>query len=246
MNLTSSSILITGGSEGIGLALAERFLKAGSTVIVCGRREEVLREAQQKHPQLHIRVCDVANEQARIELFKWATTEFPNLNVLINNAGIQRRFQFTQQPEWAEVQSEITINVEAPIHLGILFLPHLLKQTQPAIINVTSGLAFVPAAFAPVYAATKAAMHSLTMSLRQQLSKTPVEIIEIVPPAVNTNLGGVGLHDSGTPLNEFGDAVFKGLEKGDLEITYGFSTKTSRASREELDQIFKQMNQSQP
>jgi uncharacterized oxidoreductase len=215
-------------------------------VIVCGRREEVLREAQQKHPQLHIRVCDVASEQARIDLFKWATTEFPNLNVLINNAGIQRRFRFTEQPEWAQVQSEITINIEAPIHLSMLFLSHLLKQTQPAIINVTSGLAFVPATFAPVYGATKAAMHSLTMALRQQLSKTPVEVIEIVPPAVNTNLGGVGLHDTGTPLNEFGDAVFKGLEKGELEISYGFSTKTSHASREELDQLFKQMSQSQP
>jgi len=246
MNLGSNTILITGGSEGIGLALAERFLKAGSTVIVCGRREEVLREAQQKHPELHIRVCDVASEQGRIDLFNWATTEFPNLNVLINNAGIQRRFKFTQQPEWAAVQSEITINIEAPIHLSILFLPHLLEQSQPAIINVTSGLAFVPATFAPVYGATKAAMHSLTMALRQQLAETPVEVIEIVPPAINTNLGGVGLHTTGTPLNEFGDAVFKGLEKGEQEITYGFSAKASQASRQELDQFFKQISQTLP
>jgi uncharacterized oxidoreductase len=246
MNLSSNTVLITGGSEGIGLAIAEHFLKAGSEVIVCGRREDKLLEAQAKNPALHIRVADVSSEEGRKELWQWATGQFPKLNILINNAGIQRRFAFTQEMDWAQVQQEIAINLEAPIHLTMLFLPHLLEQTQPVIMNVTSGLAFVPATFAPVYAATKAAMHSVTMSLRQQLSNTPIEVIEILPPAVNTNLGGVGLHDSGVPLAEFASAVVKGLENGDPEVTYGMSAKTSRASREELDQIFKQMNQPRP
>ncbi len=246
MNLTANTVLVTGGSEGIGLAIAEHFLKAGSEVIVCGRREDKLKEAQAKNPGLHIKVADVSTAQGRQELWQWATGQFPKLNVLINNAGIQRRFAFTEGQEWAEVQQEIAINLEAPIHLTLLFLPHLLEQSRPVIINVSSGLAFVPATFAPVYAATKAAIHSLTISLRQQLSKTPIEVLEVIPPAVNTNLGGAGLHDGATPLAEFASAVVKGLENGDSEISYGFSAKTSRASREELDQIFKQMNQPHP
>ncbi len=243
MNLTSNTILVTGGSEGIGLALAERFLAAGNRVIICGRREDKLREAQAKYPELHIRVCDVAIEADRIALFHSVTSEFPNLNVLVNNAGIQRRFQFTEAQEWAQVRQEIEINLEAPVHLTMLFLPHLLKQTRPTLINVSSGLAFAPLAMAPVYSATKAAMHSLTLSLRSQLSKTPVEVIEVIPPAVNTNLGGVGLHTLDVPLDEFADAVFKVIDKGNSEIPYGSSKKTSRASREELDATFNQINQ---
>ncbi|NWJ98853.1 MAG: SDR family NAD(P)-dependent oxidoreductase [Chloroflexi bacterium] len=246
MDLSSNTILITGGSEGIGLALAERFLQAGSEVLICGRREELLQEAQAKHPRLKIQVCDVSKEAERITLLNWATSQFPNLNVLINNAGIQRRFQFTQDLEWGLVQQEIVTNFEAPVHLSMLFIKHLLKQQHPAIINVTSGLAFTPAAFAPVYSATKAALHSFTLSLRHQLSKTPIKVLEIVPPAVNTNLGGTGLHTTGVPLAEFADAVIKQIEDGELEITYGFSEKTSRASREELDEIFKRMNQALP
>jgi uncharacterized oxidoreductase len=246
MQLTGNTILLTGGSEGIGLAIAERFLKLGNQVIVCGRREDKLQEAKQKNPALHIKVTDLAIEADRVELARWAKATFPAINVLVNNAGIQRRFKFTQPQDWSQVQSEIVINYEAPVHLTMFLLPHLLEQAQPVIMNVSSGLAFVPAAFAPVYASTKAAIHSLTMALRQQLSNTACEVIEIAPPSVNTNLGGVGLHNTGVPLDEFADAVFKGLEKGEPEITYGFSAKTSRASREELDQIFKQMSLSLP
>src|SRR5262249_39080729 len=100
-----------------------------------------------------------------------------------------------------------------------------------------------PATFAPIYAATKAAMHSFTVSLRQQLSQTPVEVIEVIPPAVNTDLGGAGLHTSGVPLDEFSDSVFQGLERGLLEIGYGFSEKARLASRAEIDEIVKRMNQ---
>ena len=242
MNLSSSTILITGGSEGIGLALAERFLKAGSKVIVCGRNQAKLDEVRQAHPELSTMVCDVANEAERVRLFESVTGDFPKLNVVVNNAGIQRRFQLDQPQDWPQIQSEIAINFEAPIHFATLFIAHLAKQENAAILNVTSGLAFVPSAFAPVYGATKAAMHSFTMSLRQNLSKLPIEVIEIIPPAVNTNLGGAGLHDTGVPLAEFADAVFAGLEKGQQEVAYGFSQKSSQASRAELDQVFEQMN----
>lgn len=248
MDPSSNTILITGGASGIGLALAERFLRAGSQVIVCARREDKLKEAQARNPGLHVRVCDVARSTDRVALFEWIAREFPALNVLVNNAGIQRRIQLAAgiQPknndDWERTQREIAINFEAPIHLAALFIPYLLTQPRPAIMNVTSGLAFAPLVAAPVYSATKAALRSFTLSLRHQLAKTPIKVVEIIPPAVNTDLGGPGLHDFGVPLNEFADAVFARLKNGDLEIAYGYAEMASRASREELDAAFERMN----
>lgn len=243
MELGSNTILITGGASGIGFALAERFLQAGSQVIVCGRREAALREAQARHPRLAIRVCDVAEDEERAALARWVTTAFPRLNVLINNAGIQRRVQLATPEEWQETRQEIAINLEAPMHLSRLLVPHLLGQERPAIVNVSSGLAFTPLAGVPIYSATKAALRSFTLSLRHQLASTPIRVVEIVPPAVNTDLGGPGLHTFGVPVVEFADAVMARLRAGDLEIPYGFSAQASRASREELDAIFARMNQ---
>jgi uncharacterized oxidoreductase len=168
--------------------------------------------------------------------------ELPGLDVLVNNAGIQRRVRLTEPGEWEAVREEIAINLEAPVHLSTLFIPHLLRQERPAIVNVTSGLAFAPMAGVPVYCATKAALHSFTLSLRQQLSGTPIEVVEIIPPAVDTDLGGPGLHTFGVPLEEFADAVAARLDRGELEIPYGMAERSSRASRDELDAIFKRMN----
>ncbi|HEY0047737.1 MAG TPA: SDR family NAD(P)-dependent oxidoreductase [Pyrinomonadaceae bacterium] len=243
MELSGNTILITGGASGIGYAFARRFLAAGSEVIICGRRADKLRAAKEIHPQLHTRVCDVSDEAERIALFDWAIGEFPRLNVLVNNAGIQRRVNLSESEDWQQTRSEIAINLDAPVHLSRLFIPHLLKRQRPAIINVTSGLSFVPLANVPVYCATKAALHSFTMSLRQQLSETPVSVIEVAPPAVDTDLGGVGLHTFGVPLDEFADAVFRRLPQGETEIAYGTAQQASRASRAELDEIFKFMNQ---
>ena len=244
MNLAGNTILITGGSSGIGLALAERFLAAGSTVIICGRRADKLEKVKQKYPELHTRVCDVGLERDRVALAEWTRNEFPELNVLVNNAGIQRRQDLTQTKEsWSQHQAEIAINLEAPIHLTLLFLPQLQSQPLSYIINVTSGLAFSPLAETAIYSATKAALHSFTLSLRHQLTKTSVQVLEIIPPAVQTDLGGVGMHDFGVPLADFTDSVIAGLENGDIEIGYGFSEQSRKASRPELDEIFKRMNQ---
>ncbi len=243
MDLASNTVLITGGGSGIGLALAARFLQAGSQVIVCGRREDRLREAKDTHPGLQIRVCDVARTMERVALCHQVMGEFPRLNVLVNNAGIQRRVQLTEPEEWIETQQEIAINLEAPVHLSRLFIPHLLTQDRPVIVNVTSGLAFAPLARAPIYSATKAALHSFTLSLRHQLARTPIRVVEIVPPAVNTELGGPGLHTFGVSVREFADAVMSRLRAGELEIPYGLSARASRASRQELDEIFQRMNQ---
>lgn len=242
MELTGNIVLITGGASGIGLALAERFAKAGSEVIVCGRREDALAEAKEKVPALHTRVCDVSQKQERLELLQWVTSEFRTLNVLVNNAGIQRRISLLEPEDWEQTHQELAINLDAPIHLCQLFLPHLIEQKNPAIINVTSGLAFAPFVSVPIYCATKAALRSFTLSLRQQLLKTPVEVVEIIPPAVNTDLGGPGLHTFGEPLDEFADAVMTRLAKGEQEIAYGSALQRSRASREELDLYFEEMN----
>jgi uncharacterized oxidoreductase len=188
-------------------------------------------------------VCDVASEPDRLALFHWVTQEFPELNVLVNNAGIQLHadLQDFQRP-WLEQQSEIAINFEAPVHLAILFIPFLKKQKSAAIINITSGLAFTPGAFAPVYSATKAALHSFTLSLRYQLSDTNIAVIEVAPPAVNTDLGAPGLHTFGAPVNEFADSIFERLAGEELEMGYGTSESGRKATPEEREQIFNRMN----
>jgi uncharacterized oxidoreductase len=242
MQLSGNVVLITGGGSGIGLGLARRFLEAGSEVIICGRREEALREAQAAHPGLRVRAADVSTEAGRIELAEWAVRECPRLNVLVNNAGVQRYPLLTQPEPWGPVDEEIAINFAAPVHLSMLFLPHLLQQAAPAILNVTSGLSFVPLANAPVYCATKAAMHSFTLSLRRQLAGTPVQVVEVIPPAVNTDLGGPGLHTFGVNLDEFLDAVVPRIAAGEEEVAYGFAQQSSRATREELDRMFERMN----
>src|SRR5579864_8341907 len=182
MKLTGHTVLITGGASGIGLAFAKRFLTAGNDVIICGRQADKLRDAVAKHGSLHTRVCDTADPAQRIELSAWAFREFPQLDVLVNNAGIQQRLQLGERSEWPVVHREIAANFESHVHLATLFIPALRARQHPAIINVTSGLAFVPLAAVPIYCATKAAMRSFTLSLRQQLANTPIEVIEIIPP----------------------------------------------------------------
>jgi uncharacterized oxidoreductase len=242
MELGSHTVLVTGGASGIGLALAVRFLHAGSRVIICGRRQEKLREAASSHPSLETRTCDLSTEAERRALAARLPREFPKLDVLVNNAGIQRRVRLSDNESWSATHEEIAINLEAPIHLSRLFIPHLLTQRRPAIINVTSGLSFAPLATVPVYCATKAALHSFTLSLRQQLAGTPLEVIELIPPAVNTDLGGPGLHTFGVPVDEFADAALSRLEKGEQEIAHGFAEESSHASRAELDAIFTRLN----
>ena len=246
MDPAGNTVLVTGGASGIGFALAERFLAAGSEVILCGRREEKLREAKDRHPEFHTRACDVASEADRVALFQWATGEFPRLNVLVNNAGIQRRLRLADQEDWPATREELVINLEAPIHLTRLAIPHLATRRPAAIVNVTSGLAFAPLARTPVYSATKAALHSFTLSTRHQLKDTGVEVIEIVPPAVDTDLGGPGLHTFGVNVDEFADGVFARLAGSETEIGHGFTDGARSASRAELDQLFQRINAAQP
>lgn len=244
MNLTQQTFLLTGGGSGIGLALAERLHAAGNTVLICGRDAAKLQAAADRLPGLRTLVCDVAQAPERERLIDWAFTEAPQFNVLLNNAGIQRTVNaFETDEPWAATASEIAINLEAPVHLTMLCLRrwHAQQHSGPVVINVSSGLGFVPLARVPVYSATKAAVHSFTQSLRHQLASSPVEVIEIIPPAVHTELGGTD-HSFGVLLAEYADDVMQQLAAGHVEIAYGFSAKVSQASRAELDATFKQLN----
>ena len=236
MQLESSTVLITGGATGIGFALASRFVAKGARVIVCGRRESALGRARQEVPALEWIVADVGREADRVALAEHVVREFPRLNVIVNNAGIQRRHRLAEDvAPWPERQAEIAVNFEAPVHLTSLLLPYLVQQANPAVVNVSSGLAFIPAAFAPVYSATKAALHSFTVSLRHEVSRRGVEVIEIIPPAVDTDLGGPGHHAGAVPVAEFADAVMAGIAAGKMEIAYGLGEKARTASRDEID-----------
>jgi len=240
MKLEGNTILITGGSSGIGMAIAARFLELGNEVIVTGRREAALQALKAKYPRAHIKVNDAARAEERIALSGWAKREFPSLNVLINNAGIQRKVNLLEAEPWASTTQELDINLAAPMHLCSLFIPQLLKQEKAQIMNVSSGLAFVPLAHMPVYCASKAALHSFTLSLREQLKATTIGVTEIIPPAVKTNLGGS--HDFGEELSDYVDSVFTQLATDATELTFGFSARASQLSRAELDQLFLRMN----
>lgn len=243
MKMSGNTVLITGGTSGIGMALAERFLALGNTVIISGRRESKLQEMKARFPKLHTIVSDAGSPHDREELAKRISQKHPNLNILINNAGIQRKFNFQKPEAWIETASEIDINFGGPVHLTALLLPQLLKQKEAHVVNVSSGLAFVPLAHMPVYCATKAALHSLTMSLRKQLSGTSVSVTELIPPAVKTNLGGA--HDFGVELAEFADSCMSQFAEGKPEVTFGFSSQSSQLSRQEINQNFEKMNAQQ-
>ena len=240
MKIEQNKILITGGASGIGLGLTERFLAENNQVIVCGRREDVLQELTEKNPAVITRRCDLSSETEREELFQWIAAEHSDLNVLVNNAGIQQWMNLTDEDFYARAKVEIATNIEAPIHLTALFLN--LKSLD-TIINVTSGLSFVPFTKVPVYSATKAFFHSFTVSSKHLLSAKNVEVIEIIPPAINTDLGGKGLHDFAPPVSEFIESVFEQLKDGKTEITFGMSEKMANGCPVELKEIFAMLNQ---
>ena len=166
MKINGNTILITGGATGIGFALAQAFVREDNEVIICGRREQKLKEAKNKLPQIHTTVCDLSKGKEREALYNWLKSNFKDLNILVNNAGIQRMIDFKNGIyNLSEGENEIDINLTAPIHLSAYFIPDLIRQKESAIINISSGLAFIPIASMPVYCATKAAMHSFSVSI---------------------------------------------------------------------------------
>ncbi len=193
MKTTGNTILITGGGSGIGRGLAEAFHKLGNHVIIAGRRQQVLDETTAANPGMSSAALNI-EDAANIRSFAAKlTTDFPALNVVINNAGIMRPENLLAQPEdLSTAEATITTNLLGPIRLTAALLPHLLKQPHAAIMTVTSGLAFLPMAVTPTYCATKAAIHSYTQALRYQLKSTNVQVLELAPPYVQTELMGSG------------------------------------------------------
>ena len=241
MKLANNKILITGGATGIGLGLTERFIKENNTVIICGRRESVLKEVSEKFPSVITKVCDLSLESERIALFKWLSVNHSDLNVLINNAGIQHWKTVLDEDFFQHAKEEIVTNIEAPLHLTSLFVQ--LKSFD-TIMNVTSGLSFVPFSKVPVYSATKAFFRSFTQSARYILKSKNIEVIEIIPPALNTDLGGKGLHDAAPPVSDFIESIFEQLKEGKTELTFGFSEAMLKANAEDLKAAFNRLNPS--
>ncbi len=213
MKTTDNTVLITGGTSGIGLGLALRFAQAGNRVVVTGRRQEKLDEIAAEHPELDVLLLDVEDPNSIAAAADAITADYPEFNVLINNAGIMLPEAVLDPEHLAAAESTITTNLLGPIRVLAALLPKLVKQDDGVLINVSSGLAFVPLPVTPTYNATKAAIHSWTQSLRKQLEDTPMQVIELVPPAVQTKLMNQEDSAAAMPLEDYLAEAWKLLEE---------------------------------
>lgn len=204
MQMTGNTILITGGGTGIGRGLAEALHALGNKVIISGRRQAKLDETVAANPGIDAILLDIDSASAIRDFARTLTTRYPTLNVVIQNAGIMVEEKL-KEGSTANAEAMISTNLLGPIRLTAALLPHLLQQPKATLMTVTSGLAFTPLALNPTYSATKAAIHSYTQSLRYQLADTNIEVVELVPPYVRTELQGARQANDPTamPLDEF-------------------------------------------
>jgi len=214
MNLNGNTILITGGGSGIGRGLAESLHALGNQVVIAGRRQKALDETTAANPGMKSLPLDIEDPAAIRAFAAKVATDFPSLNFLINNAGIMRAEKLlAQQTDLADAEAIVATNLLGPIRLTASLLPHLEKQPRAAILNVSSGLAFLPLATTPTYCATKAAIHSYTLSLRYQLRATGIEVLELVPPYVQTHLMSGAEDPRAMPLARFIGEVMEILKQ---------------------------------
>jgi len=245
MQSSGNTILITGGGSGIGEALAHRFHDAGNVVIIAGRRQDALDAAAAGRPNIHTMTLDIESARGVEDFATRLLADFPALNVLVNNAGIMRLEPLDRSRDLADAEATITTNLLGPIRLTNALIDHLVAQPDAAIVNVTSGLAFVPLVETPTYNATKAAIHSYTVAMRDALAGR-VEVIELAPPAVQTGLTPRQETREGyQPLDEFADEVMTLFEQQPtppeiLVQRVGFLRNAEREGR--FDAAFKQMN----
>ncbi len=236
MKLQQRTILITGGTSGIGLELAKQLIARGNTVIVTGRDAERLDATKQTLPGVHTFQSDVCDPVAITVLHDQVIAKFPGLDTLINNAGIMRNLNLNQQRDLTDVTREIETNLSGPVRMVQQFLPHLKRCKSALIVNVTSGLAFIPLPLSPVYSAAKAALHAFTQCLRVQLDGTGVTVVELAPPGVETPLfrGEFAKEMKGQKAMDAAVLVRKaiaGIEAGKAEIRPGLSNILKAMSR---------------
>jgi uncharacterized oxidoreductase len=252
MKLTQKTILITGGTSGIGLEMAKQLLQRHNTVIITGRDKEKLEAAQRTLPGVHTFQSDVSDPKAIASLCNDVLSQFPMLDTLINNAGIMRNLNLNQNRDLNDVTREIEINLNGPVRMIQQFLPHLKTRKDALIVNVSSGLAFIPFPISPVYSATKAAIHAFTQCLRVQLEGTGVIVVELAPPGVETPLfRGEFAEETkgqkGMNVTVFVKHAIDGIEVGKLEIRPGLSNVLKAMSRIAPAFMFRQMtNMSKP
>lgn len=246
MKLIQKTILITGGGSGIGFELARLLLQRGNVVIVTGRDRQKLDEARRRLPGLHAIQSDVGEPAAIAALYDTVMAQFPALDTLINNAGIMRDLNLKTARDLSDVTREIEINLNGPIRMIQQFLPQLSRRKDALIVNVSSGLAFVPFPISPVYCATKAGLHSYTQSLRVQLAGSNVTVVELAPPAVETPLlrNEFGQEMKGQQVMDvkvLAERAIAGIEAGKLEIRPGLSNVLKLMSRIAPQWILNQM-----
>lgn len=222
MKLQSQTILITGGSSGIGLEMVKQLTKLDNTILIIGRNIEKLEEAKRQYPNINIYQGDVSNKKDIEKLYKEISKDFPQLNILINNAGIMRMIDF-KSSSYMNICDEIDTNLKAPIIMTQKFLPLLSKQKEAAIINVTSGLAFVPFEQTPLYSTSKAGLHTYTKLLRKQLKHTKIKVFELAPPKTSLSLIDKNVIDNKNkmPTMDVSDVVsvaIKNIQKDKYEI----------------------------
>lgn len=230
MELKNNTILITGGTSGLGLEFAKKLLESGNIVIVTGRDQTKLALAAKTLPGLHTMKSDVSDPKAIEALYIQVTTEFPRLNILINNAGEMRRLSLHDaQINLTDITREVEINLMGPIRIVQAFLPHLKQMPSAAILNVTSGLALIPFPISPIYGATKAGLRSYTKSLRVQLKNTRINVFELVAPAAKTPLNDKFLNMEGFDPKQLIepekiiDFTLKALQNDKFEIYPGIA-----------------------
>jgi uncharacterized oxidoreductase len=227
MTASKETILITGGSSGIGLGLAKAFHARGAKVIIAGRSQDRLQAVAEIHPGMATEQVDVSDAKSVALFAERIHATYPALNMLINNAGIQQLLDFsgTSQPTDEMIASEINTNLTGLIQVTKALLPLLKAQASARLVHVGSGLAYIPLVAAPIYSATKAAVHSFTISLRKQMTNTNVQVIEIIPPVVETNLhaGQTRQPPGAMQLAKFVDAAIKGLDAGKDEVVVGLA-----------------------
>lgn len=247
MKLSGHTVLITGGGSDIGGGLAKAFHERGNKVIITGRREQVLKEFSAKFPGMEAYAMDVTKEADIQRLFEVISGKFPGLDVLVNNAGVGKMLDFTHPEDLpGNLFEEIDTNLKGLIRMTSAFLPLLSRQKQSTLINVSSGLAYMPLGLLPISCATKAAVHSFSMSLRYQMRNTPVKVIELVPPGVDTDFGKTpGAPEMKYPklgLEPFILQTLKALESDRVELPIGQSKALRFMSRFFPGAMFKMMN----